>query len=105
MRPTSLAVIAADQHWARELHRSRRVIADRLNRLLGTAVVKRIKISSGAVRVETVDGGCGAVARRERAAEGAAVASVDDDQGKFLDGPLSTGACRKPGEGGRCCGS
>ena len=45
-----LAVTAADEHWARELHRSHPVIADRLNRLLGDGVVKRIEISSSAGR-------------------------------------------------------
>ena len=44
------AVIAADEHWACELHCSRPVIADRLNRLFGAGVVKCIEISSGAIR-------------------------------------------------------
>ena len=42
----ALSVTAADPHWARELHRSRPLIAARLSRLLGDGVVKRIEISS-----------------------------------------------------------
>ena len=39
-----LAVIAADGQWAREFYGSRSLITDRLNRLLGDGVVKRIEI-------------------------------------------------------------
>ena len=45
-----LAVIAADEQWARELHRARPLITERLNRLLGDGVVKRIEVSGGANR-------------------------------------------------------
>ena len=47
-----LSVAAADPHWARELHRSRPLIAARLNRLLGDGVVKRIEIASRTAREE-----------------------------------------------------
>ncbi len=42
----ALSVTTTDRHWARELHRSRPLIAARLSRLLGDSVVKRIDISS-----------------------------------------------------------
>lgn len=47
-REGGLAVTTADQHWVRELNRSRTVITKRLNQLLGDGIVKRIEISSGA---------------------------------------------------------
>ena len=42
----ALSVNATDPHWARELHRSRPLIAARLSRLLGDGAVKRIEITS-----------------------------------------------------------
>ena len=42
--------VTADPYWARELHRSRPLIAARLSRLLGDGVVKRIEISSHGLR-------------------------------------------------------
>ncbi|MEE2792446.1 MAG: DciA family protein [Acidobacteriota bacterium] len=45
-----LAVQAENHHWAREVGRSSPLIISRLNRLLGTAVVRRIKVSSQAPR-------------------------------------------------------
>ena len=42
----ALSVTATDPHCARELHRSRPLIAGRLSRLLGEGVVKRIEITS-----------------------------------------------------------
>ena len=45
-----LAVQAENHHWAREVGRSSPLIISRLNRLLGTAVVRRIKVSSRAPR-------------------------------------------------------
>ena len=42
----ALSVTATDPHWARELNRSRPLIAARLGRLLGDGVVKRIEITS-----------------------------------------------------------
>ena len=48
----ALSVTAVDSNWARELHRSRPLIAARLNQLLGDGVVTRIQISSGTAREE-----------------------------------------------------
>ena len=49
----TLNVSAADRSWARELHRSRPLVAARLNRLLGDGVVTRIEIrTSGRVTAE-----------------------------------------------------
>ena len=42
----TLTVAATDVAWAREIHRSRPVIAARLTQLLGDGVVTRIDISS-----------------------------------------------------------
>lgn len=42
----TLRVAAADRHWARELHRSRPVVAARLKQLLGDGVVTRIEIAT-----------------------------------------------------------
>ena len=48
----ALTVHAADRYSARELRRSRPLVAARLNRLLGGGVVKRIDISSRTAREE-----------------------------------------------------
>ena len=48
----TLTVHASDRYSARELHRSRPLIAARLNRLLGDGVVTRIEISSRSAREE-----------------------------------------------------
>ena len=42
----ALTVTTANSNWSRALHRSRPLIASRLNRLLGDDVVKRMEISS-----------------------------------------------------------
>lgn len=42
----TLTVTVAGPHWAREIGRSRPLIAARLNRLLGAGVVTRIEIGS-----------------------------------------------------------
>ncbi len=42
----TLKVRAADPSWTRELHRSRPLVAARLNRLLGDGVVNRIEIGT-----------------------------------------------------------
>lgn len=42
----TLTVSAVDRHWARELNRSRPLIAARLNRLLGDGAVTRIEIGT-----------------------------------------------------------
>ncbi len=42
----TLRVSAADRHWARELHRSRPLVAARLDSLLGDGVVTRIEIET-----------------------------------------------------------
>lgn len=44
----ALAVTVADPHWARELHRSRPLIAGRLEQLLGAGVVTRIEVGIAA---------------------------------------------------------
>ena len=41
----TLAVRAADRHWAREIHRSTGLITSRVNRLLGDDAVSHIELT------------------------------------------------------------
>ena len=42
----TLTVCADDVHWAREVRRSTRLIVNRVNRLLGDDIVKRIAVTT-----------------------------------------------------------
>ena len=42
----TLTVCADDRHWAREVRRSTTLIANRVNRLLGDDIVKRIAVTT-----------------------------------------------------------
>lgn len=41
-----LEVVAVDAHWKREVERSRRLVAARMERLLGAGLVKKVVVSA-----------------------------------------------------------